>query len=94
MFRRSYRRNFSSMDGIGPVIVYISAMLVYGICACIIPQIIPESVAYSTAEGIGFTDVNVVSRDWVFIQFTGCDKNGSVKFVVNGTNPAGKRQTF
>jgi hypothetical protein len=60
----------------------------------VVPQLIPESVAYNTAEGIGFTNVEVTSRDWILIQFAGCDKSDSVKFTVTGTNPAGEEQTF
>ena len=62
--------------------------------ACVVPQLIPVSVATNTAHGLGFTNVKVVSREWLFIQFTGCDKADSVKFTVSGTNAAGHSQTF
>jgi hypothetical protein len=92
----SYRHSASHGGGIkfGRGVIYAILVPVILIVAFLIPQLIPESVAYNAAEGIGFTHVKVVSREWLFIQFTGCDQNDSVKFTVSGTNPAGKQQTF
>ncbi|HEY8992228.1 MAG TPA: hypothetical protein VIM37_00065 [Candidatus Microsaccharimonas sp.] len=84
----------SGGDGIGRGVFYVIIGLIALIVGCIIPQLIPESVAYNTAEGLGFTNVKVISRAWLFIQYTGCDTNDSVKFTVEGTNTAGKQQTF
>jgi len=69
----------------------VIAVLLVGV---ILPQFVPESVAYSTAEGLGYTDVEVVSRDWVLVTLTGCSQGDLVKFTVSGTNPAGDQQTF
>ena len=69
----------------------VIAILVSGF---ILPQFVPESVAYSTAEGLGYTNVEVVSRDWLFVSLTGCSGGDLVKFTVSGTNPAGSKQTF
>jgi len=90
----SYKRNVPRRDGVSSGVLYAIILPIVLIIGCIIPQLIPEGVAYNTAEGLGFTNVKVVSRDWIFIQFTGCDRTDSVKFTVVGTNSAGKQQTF
>ncbi len=56
-----------------------------------VPLLYPEGRAASAVEKLGFTDVEVVDRDVLFIQITGCGEDDNVKFEVEATNPAGDR---
>ena len=95
LYRSAYgkREGLSAKDWIGIIVIPLFVVGSIAI-ACITPQLIPESVAYSTAKGLGYTDVNVTDREWLFIQYTGCASDDSVKFTVLGTNPSGEQQMF
>jgi|GEM_PF-1385155 len=88
---RGLRRNESAF---GYEIVYGILVLIIVAFAFITPQLVSEETAYNTAEGLGFTEVEVVDRDWLFIQFNGCDSKDLVRFTVTGLNPSGNQQTF
>jgi len=55
---------------------------------------ISEDVAYNVAEGLGYTDVEVTSKEIWFIQFNGCGESDQALFHVHGVNPAGNEDDF
>ena len=52
--------------------------------------LVDEGVAIKTLETQGFSNIQIVDRDWLFIPFRGGAPTDNVRFEAVATNPAGK----
>lgn len=93
---RSYDKRSTARDNgsTGRSLLYVFIAVIAVSWGLAVPHLIPESVAYKTAEGLGYTNVKVVNRQFLFVQLTGCGRDDSVQFTVSGTNPNGDQQQF
>jgi hypothetical protein len=55
---------------------------------------VPESRASKAAEDLGYTNIKVIDRATVFINFRGCSEDDAARFTVTGTNSNGEERTF
>ena len=59
------------------------------------PSFVSDSVAYRTAEGSGFTHVELLSREQPLAPaWSGCSGSDLIKFTMSGINPAGDETVF
>lgn len=50
---------------------------------------VDSSVAVKALKNQGFTNVQVLDRDWLLVGFRGCDGLDAAKFTVRAVNPVG-----
>ncbi len=68
-------------------LLFLLGCLFVGCCG---GMFVDEDVAVKALETQGFSNVQVVEKDWVFVCFKGGDGYDNVKFTAIATNPAGK----
>jgi hypothetical protein len=75
----------------GIVIIAAIALLIF---ACFCMGILADSsIAEKALEVQGFSNISVVEKDWLFVQFKGGAQDDNVKFTATATNPAGNNVT-
>ena len=73
-------------------VILVVILLVFGLFGC--GAMTSESKAINAAEDAGYTDITVVDKAVLFIEWRGCSSEDQARFTVRGTNPAGKVREF
>ena len=79
------------MRALATVIVVALFLGVVVGCQAAVGSMVPDRVAVDAMQQAGFSDVTVVAKTSVFVEFLGCSSEDAVKFDMTATNPAGVR---
>ncbi len=69
---------------IGLIVIALIALTFFG------GLLVDEGVAIKTLETQGFSNIQIVDRDWLFILFRGGAPSDNVRFEAVATNPIGE----
>lgn len=50
---------------------------------------VDESVAVTSLEKQGYTDIKIIDHDWFLVGWKGCDEKDAAKFTAIAKNPIG-----
>jgi hypothetical protein len=77
-----------SKETVGAIVVI--AVIILLLLSCFRGALVDESVAVSTLEAGGFSEVVVKNRIWFLVSWRGGSRDDAVLFVCQAKNPAGK----
>lgn len=76
------------------VVVVVAMVLIVAGCEYVVgTSFVDQQTAISAMESAGYTNVQVVGRQNVFVSLLGCGKEDSVKFDMVAVNPNGETVT-
>lgn len=52
-------------------------------------MLVDESKAVRHLQTLGFSNIEITDKSWLFVPFLGCSEKDAAKFTANATNPAG-----
>lgn len=92
--RIMYHRNNHDIGFIALAFVALAAivLIINTIFGLINTALVGPEDSIKLVEKLGFTNVEVVAEDWFMVNFFGgCNRDDSVRFTLEATNPAGQR---
>lgn len=70
---------------------YIVILIFVLLIGCGRGCLVSENKAVSALETYGFSEIEIIKRQWFAVQFLGGSEEDCVRFTAMATNPAGKR---
>lgn len=76
--------------GFIPFLIVVLMIIGFVFLAFFAGLLVDEGVAIRTLETHGFSNIQIVDRDWFFIPIRGGSETDNVRFEAVATNPAGE----